>query len=1334
MKTLTKLNQKNPSVVCTTDRLSSIVILDPTVPESQHIAIGIKPDTATYILENQVNAIEQITTILDRHQDIETLHIITHGSPGKIYLGATELKSSNIENYSQQLQQWRNALSANASIILYGCNVAAEKSGRQFLTQLNQLTGANIAANSQPTGNSELGGTWDIPQLIPPSSQRAKLALTETTLKTYSGVLGFAPKVDFTTGDGPNNVSIGDFNGDGKPDLAVANLNSNTASILLNTTATGATTPTFATQVAFPTGTNPASASIGDINGDGKPDLAVGNNSSKVSILLNTTATGATTPTFAPQVTFPTGDARSVSISDINGDGKPDLAVANFNSGNVSILLNTTPTNATTPTFATKVNFTTGSGPVFVSIGDINGDGKPDLAVANFYSSNASILLNTTATGATTPTFATQVTFATGDAPESVSIGDINGDGKPDLAVANRSDYSASILLNTTATGATTPTFATQVDFPTGNRPLFVSIGDINGDGKPDLAVANNGDSTASILLNTTATGATIPTFATKVDFTTGRGPESVSIGDINGDGKPDLAVANLNGDTASILLNTPTPITPTPTPVTPTPVTPTPTPVTPTPTPVTPTPTPVTPTPTPVTPTNKNNPPVVNLSAFSQSGALGFYQTGNVFTLAANTDTDPDPGDIINYSIALADFSALNSSAFTWKTDLSRGSYRQPVNGLSFPEIALPSWLTFNPATRKIEIGETRPKTFHYWMKITGTDSSGASVSEMIQFKSNAFGGFVIDDYIAGANVFFDANKNGIADPNEPKGTTDGKGAFGFDIPFSTFDTNKNGKLDPNEGNLVAFGGTDIGTGLPLETPLKATPDAEVITLLTSMVAELADRGLSVNEANAKVTSAFGIPSDIPLNYVDPIAATQGQQPGAKVALTAMLVAQNSITQTAGLIEGASNLTMGDAVKQIISTIADRIQTGTLDFTKPEQLADLIGKVGDRVKAIDPNFNAQEIAVAAPALAQVIAASNQRIVGAIATNTDLTQLQKQVAVVQKVTLGATTEDFKAFGAGQKTLDSLVAENTGKALDAQILNGGNNPVTPTPTPVVTTPTPVVTTPTPAVTTPIPVTIPTPVTTPTPTPTPPTPTPSTTAAVQISIAMPKPSVSSNVRSGLPENTRLGDVYLLTDSNDTSFPAAALGLSIFALAGNDFLTGLDFPNTYFGNQGEDTLVGEGGNDELIGGKGSDSLVGGIGNDFLSGNNDNDILLGGEGDDTLRGGKQDDILSGGAGNDLLNGDSGLDILTGGAGNDNFVLQDTATDLSQADLITDFTSNDKIKLIDVTFSQLTFESVNVILDGATPVLSTAIKSGNDYLGVVYNLNPTALKSSSFL
>jgi Domain of unknown function (DUF4347)/Bacterial Ig-like domain/FG-GAP-like repeat/RTX calcium-binding nonapeptide repeat (4 copies) len=1672
MNTLTQLNKKNPFVASTNNQLSSIVILDPTVPESDRLADGIKPDTAIYILENKPDAIEQITSILAQHQGIETLHIITHGSPGKIYLRTTELNSRNIENYSQQLQQWRNALSANASIILYGCNVAVGKSGHQFLTQLNQFTGANIAANSQPTGNCELGGTWDILQLIPRSGQKAKLALTETTLKTYSGVLGFAPKVDFPTGSSPFSVSIGDINGDGKPDLATANSSSN-LSILLNTTATGAATPTFAPSVTVVTYQNSISLSIGDINGDGKPDLATANSTNNTaSIVLNTTPTGATTPTFAPPVTFPTGNRpRGISIGDFNSDGKPDLAVANLFGSNVSILVNTTATGATTPTFAPKVDFATGTNPYSVSIGDINGDGKPDLATANRNSSNVSILVNTTTTGGTTPTFAPKVDFATGTNPVSVSIGDINSDGKPDLATANRNSSNVSILVNTTPIGSATPTFAPQVIFATGTNPYSVSIGDINGDSKPDLAVANYGSSNVSIVLNTTATGATTPIFATQVTFATGGIPRSVNIGDINNDGKPDLAVGDSSANkNVSILLNNTAKVTAV-TATTPdgsygvgatiaitvtfdSPVTVTGTPrlqletgttdqfatytsgsgttaltfnyvvqagdtsadleylstnaltlnggtikdnltvdvdadltlpalasanslggskaivigqtiadnipptvaltstspatvnskftvtatfsenvtgfdntdlnvanatvsnfvtvdartytfdvipsatgnvtvdvlaakatdnagnnntaatqlirtanivapdVTPPNVTLTSSSTPtvtglfnvtatfnedvtgfdntditvtnaivsnfikvdaktytfnVTPAangnvtvdvpaakatdtagnnntaatqltrtanitsipqptdqnwPVPPTPPVNNQLPIVNNPIWDQSRATGF-SSNTAFVFAPDTFIAPNPGNTITYTVtALDNNSVAEGEDYFWTQGANGGSYKRKTENASVTTIPTifdgqNAALKFDPTTRTLSQVAGNNLSLPQWVEVKATSSNGKSVSELLHLQGWSCTGFVIDDYIAGANVFFDANKNGIADPNEPKGTTDGKGAYAFDIPFSTFDTNNNGKLDPNEGNLAAVGGTDIGTGLPLETPLKATGDATVITLLTSMVAELADRGLSVNEANAKVTSAFGIPSDIALNYVDPIAATFGGQPGAKAALTAMLVAQNSITQTAGLIEGASNLTMNDAVKQIISTIADRILTGTFDFTKPEQVADLIGKVADRVKAIDPNFNAQEISVAAPALAQVIAASNQRIVSAIVLNTDPTQLQTQVAVVQKIALGATTEDFKAFGAGQKSLDSLVAENTGAALDEQILTGGNTPVTPTPTPITPTPTPITPTPTPITPTPTPITptptpitpTPTPITptptpiTPTPTPNPtntatptptntPTPTPSSialptllpTGEVQITIATPQPSVSSNIASGLPENTRLGDVYLLTDGNDTSFPAAALGLSVFALSGNDSLTGLDFPNTYFGNQGEDTLVGAGGNDELLGGKGSDAIDGGIGNDFVSGNNGNDILLGGDGDDTLRGGKDDDILSGGAGNDVLNGDPGFDLLTGGAGNDIFVLQEKVTELSQADVILDFTVADKIQLIDVTFSQLTFESISVVLDGATAVTSTAIKSGNNYLGVVYNVNSTALNSSSFL
>ena len=136
-----------------------------------------------------------------------------------------------------------------------------------------------------------------------------------------------------------------------------------------------------------------------------------------------------------------------------------------------------------------------------------------------------SVLLNTTAPGATTPSFAAQQTFATGSEPYSVTAADVNGDGKPDLIVANSADSTVSVLLNTTAPGATTPSFAAQQTFATGSMPDSVTAADVNGDGKPDLIVANNTDSTVSVLLNTTAPGATTPSFAAQQTFATGSDP-----------------------------------------------------------------------------------------------------------------------------------------------------------------------------------------------------------------------------------------------------------------------------------------------------------------------------------------------------------------------------------------------------------------------------------------------------------------------------------------------------------------------------------------------------------------------------------------------------------------------------------------------------------------------------------------------------------------------------------------------------------------------------------------------------------------------------------------
>jgi hypothetical protein len=358
-------------------------------------------------------------------------------------------------------------------------------------------------------------------------------------------------------------VTSADVNGDGKPDLIVANFSASTVSVLLNTTGSGAATLSFAAQEPFATGANPISVTSADVNGDGKPDLIVADFSTNaVSVLLNTTAPGATTPSFSPQVAFAAaGLSEWVTTADINADGKPDVVVANGLNGTVSVLLNTTAPGATRPSFAAQQSFAAGSNAFVVTASDVNGDGKPDLIVTNFLINTVSVLLNTTAPGATTPSFAAEQSFAVGANPVSVTTADVNGDGKPDLILANfGADSMVSVLLNTTPPGAAIPSFATYQHFATGAGTGSVTAADINGDGKPDLILANFGDNTASVLFNTTAPGASTASFAPPQAFATELSPYSVTTADVKGDGKPDLIAANEESNTVSLLLNTITP------------------------------------------------------------------------------------------------------------------------------------------------------------------------------------------------------------------------------------------------------------------------------------------------------------------------------------------------------------------------------------------------------------------------------------------------------------------------------------------------------------------------------------------------------------------------------------------------------------------------------------------------------------------------------------------------------------------------------------------------------------------------------------------------------
>ncbi len=435
-------------------------------------------------------------------------------------------------------------------------------------TTPGSTTASFAAQQTFATGNEPVAVTAaDVngdgqPDLIVANSGDDTVSVLLNTTAPGATTPSFAAQQTFATGDEPFSVTAADINGDGKPDLIVPNIDDDTVSVLLNTTAPGAATPSFAAQQTFATGVFPSEVKAADVNNDGKPDLVVVNEAGEtVSVLLNATAPGATTPSFAPQQTFATGNSpQAVTTADVNGDGRPDLIVANFDDSTASVLLNTTTVEAATASFAAEQTFATGRAPFSVTSADINGDGKPDLIVANEVSDDVSVLLNTTAPGAATPSFATQQTFATGGSPYSVTTADINGDGKPDLIVTNYGDATVSVLLNTTAPGAATPSFAAQQTFSTGNGPFPVTAVDVNGDGKPDLIVANVADDTVSVLLNTTAPGATIPSFAPQQTFPTGSVPFAMTAVDVNGDGLPDLIVANYGDATVSVLLNTTAP------------------------------------------------------------------------------------------------------------------------------------------------------------------------------------------------------------------------------------------------------------------------------------------------------------------------------------------------------------------------------------------------------------------------------------------------------------------------------------------------------------------------------------------------------------------------------------------------------------------------------------------------------------------------------------------------------------------------------------------------------------------------------------------------------
>jgi hypothetical protein len=335
------------------------------------------------------------------------------------------------------------------------------------------------------------------------------------------------------TGQTPHDIEGADFNGDGKLDLVVANPNG--LGSIRRFSGDGQGGFVLTGNNISPGG--PVALAVGNWDGDGDLDLAVANaNVNQVRIFLWNLGFSSTT-----SITVGTHPVWIVT-GRFNADSFPDLAVANSGSDNLSILQGNGAGS-----FTVTATVPVGTTPTSIATGDWNNDGHADLAVANEFSDNVTILLGDGA-GGFNPAPGSPV--AGGTRPFAIAAGLLDGDGVADLVVTNLTTQSVT-LLRGNGSGGFGPMSGSPI--PVGNAPADVRIVDLNGDTHPDLVVANANDDQVKILRGdgTGAFDAVSPT-----TLQAGDNPVALTVGDWNGDGKPDLATANFDSHDVSILLN----------------------------------------------------------------------------------------------------------------------------------------------------------------------------------------------------------------------------------------------------------------------------------------------------------------------------------------------------------------------------------------------------------------------------------------------------------------------------------------------------------------------------------------------------------------------------------------------------------------------------------------------------------------------------------------------------------------------------------------------------------------------------------------------------------